>query len=168
MSLISETTQTVLDYSNLTAAKIVLGQPTTIRNGINFVKLVGRVDLTGAAADIYPFINVQTGQPLNVSNTLIWGFIMQTNPALVDDSTLEYHLVGISNADPSDYTQYSFYGGLESAENLNKKAWQIPADSGVDGNFYETNLYSTLGIRVSGTSTVTSGTIYISYWGIQI
>ena len=169
MSLVTETVKTVLKYDSFTAAKVDFGNPTFIRDGINFVKLVGRVDLTGATPDSnYPFIDVEKGFPLNVSNTLIWGFIMETNPPLVDNGTLEYNLVGISNVDPTNYTQYNFYGGLASATNLNRKAWQIPYDSGVDGNFYEPNLYSTLGIRVSGTSTVTSGTIYISYWGVQL
>lgn len=165
MSLLDETSATVLEYGNVTAGQIHLGQQAGIEGGINFVKLVGRVDLTGAVGNLnYPLLDVTTGFPLKVRGLLPWAVLQEANPALDDDGSLSYVVVGISNTDPTDYVQYLGNG----RDQVNNKYLQVPFDDGVDGNDYFPNEYSTLGIRVDGSGTTTSGTVYVTFVGIRL
>ena len=171
MSLLSETSATVLEYNNLKASLIGLGNPTGIENGINFVKLKGKVDLTGVSVGTTKVLrDITTGQPLNVRGLLVWSTLMEANPMLVDSGVnpnlLYYSIVGIRESDGD----YKVYDSGKVTQLINGKYMLIPYDDGVPGYQLLPNEYSTLGVLVDGggPGTVFSGTVYVTFVGIRI
>lgn len=161
MSLLSENSATVLQYETLKTSNLGLGNPARVISGINFVTLRGKVDLTGAVADQnYPLLDLFSGKPLSVKGLLIWSYLIEANPPLVDAGG-SYALAGVRESDNDNNNYDSF-----NTSYINNKYYLVPYEDGIDGYQRKPNEYSTLCIRPY--QTVTSGTVYVTFVGMQI
>lgn len=168
MSLLSETSATVLQYNNIANSVLRLGNPTLSAGGLNNVIIVGRVTpvTPTPSNNIFPLIDVQTGEPINLKGLLVNNALMESGadgPLTVNpNNSINFILVG-TDAAQSGYSNYD--NASSDNTGINNKFYAETCDGSTYGGAV-TQQYPIPAIRVEQavppTGAIVSGSIVVT------
>lgn len=167
MSLLSNISKTVLDYGNVSNSVMGLGNPTSIRGGVNMRTLKGKC-VPRATDTNYVLLDVITGEPLSLTGNSIPNVVVyESSPELVSSDPVTFQFVAIPQPVTNTSNDYEIIQNQTgnatdiSLSDINNKYCRFLAQDGLSAAAYEQTLFPFLAIRTEN-GDITAGELYLS------
>lgn len=163
MSLLGNIKKTVINAQNAANSSIYLGYPAVVLNGVNYQTIVcSPVSAPLVNGSFVALTNAATGEPINIKGKMILYAIFEAQQEMIATNSTTY-LELVSLKSPTDFNDFiSIYNSSPNMDDINNKFLSEESDVSESGYYLtnDTNFY--LGLNVTGTGDVTSGTFVLT------
>ena len=167
MSLLSETTKTVVGAHYAANSQILLGDPTLVVGGINYETIVCTpivISTPLATNDIVLLTDAATGKPISIKGKLILYTIYEATSLLLSAAPTLSNVGIVTLISPTDFSlPLDISNTYANVVQINDK-YIVEESNYVQSNYYFTeNTNYFLGLQSHGTVDITGGTISITF-----